>query len=99
MGVEVPGGTPVLSFTLGHGDDPYQVAWEGGFRVLRPLSAAGTVEDLTVTLQVAEHRRPVTPRGPQRVRTTLRPGELAGHPVVRQRLAAYGLVVSSQRAA
>lgn len=94
MGVEVPGGTPVLSFTLGHGDDPYQVAWESGYRVLRPLSASGTVEDLAVTLQVAEHHRPVTPRGPQRVRSNLRPGELSGRPVVRQRLAAYGLVVS-----
>ena len=96
IGVEVPGGTPVLAFTLGHGEDPYQVAWEGGYRVLRPLSAAGTVEDLTVTLQLAEHGRPVTPRGPQRVRTTLRPGEMSGRPVVRQRLAAYGLVVSDR---
>lgn len=96
LGVELPGGTPVLSFTLGHGEDPYQVAWESGYRVLRPLSAAGTVEDLTVTLQVLPHRRPVTPRGPQRVRTTLRPGEMVGRPVVRQRLAAYALVVSER---
>ena len=94
--MELPGGTPVLSFTLGHGEDPYQVAWENGYRVLRPLSASGTVEDLTVTLQVVPHRRPVTPRGPQRVRTTLRPGEAAGRPVVRQRLAAYALVVSER---
>lgn len=96
MGVEVPGGPPVLSFTLGHGEDPYQVAWERGYRVVRPLSASGTVEDLAVTLQVSEHGRPVTPRGPQRIRTTLRPGEANRTPVVRQRLAAYALVVSSR---
>ena len=94
--MELPGGTPVLSFTLGHGEDPYQVVWESGYRVLRPLSASGTVEDLAVTLQVVPHRRPVTPRGPQRVRTTLRPCEDATDPVVRQRLAAYALVVSER---
>ncbi|MFP5416218.1 MAG: NUDIX hydrolase [Actinomycetes bacterium] len=96
MGVEVPGGAPVLSFTLGHGDDPYQVAWEAGYRVVRPLSASGAVEDLAVTLQVAWHGRPVTPRGPQRIRTTLRPHEVDCEPVVRQRLAAYALVVSER---
>lgn len=96
MGVEVPGGSPVLSFALGHGEDPYQTVWERGFKVVRPLSATGTVEDLTVTLQVSQHRRPIVPRGPQRIRTTLRPEERHGRPVVRQRLAAYALVVSSR---
>ena len=59
IGVEVPGGPPALSFALGHGEDPYQVVWEQGYKVTRPLSATGTVEDLTVTLQVAEHHRPM----------------------------------------
>ena len=72
IGVEVPGGPPALSFALGHGEDPYQVVWEQGYKVTRPLSATGTVEDLTVTLQVAEHHRPIVPRGPQRIRSTLR---------------------------
>ena len=63
IGVEVPGGPPALSFALGHGEDPYQVVWEQGYKVTRPLSATGTVEDLTVTLQVAEHHRPIVPRG------------------------------------
>ncbi len=96
IGVEVPGGSPVLSFALGHGEDPYQVAWEGGYRVLRPLSATGTVEDLTVTLHVCEHGRPIVPRGPQRIRSTLRGDEPACEPVIRQRLAAYALVVSER---
>lgn len=96
VGVEVPGGAAVLSFTLGHGDDPYQRSWEGGYRVLRPLSATGTVEDLTVTLQVAAHRRRVVPRGPQRTRSTLRGRQVRRTPVIRQRLAAYALVVSER---
>lgn len=95
IGVEVPGGSPVLAFSLGHGEDPYQVAWEANYRVVRPLSATGTVEDLTVTLQVCEHGRPIVPRGPQRIRSTLRSGETC-EPVIRQRLAAYALVVSER---
>lgn len=96
VGVEVPGAGPAWATTLGHGQDPYQVAWEEGFKVLRPLSASGTVEHLTVTLQVCPHRRPIVPRGPQRTRSTLRGDEPDTPPVVRQRLAAYGIVVSSR---
>lgn len=96
VGVEVPGGSPVLTATLGHGQDPHQLVWEGGYRVVRPLSATGTVHDLTVTLQVAAHHRPITPRGPQRTRTTLRADEQIAPPVIRQRLAAYGIVVSDR---
>lgn len=97
VGVEVGGGSPLFSCTLGHGDDPHQLAWEQGFRVIRPLSATGTVEDLTVTMQVSRHGRAITPRGPQRIRSMLR-GSGAGRPapVRRQRLASYGLVVSSR---
>ncbi|MFT3877033.1 MAG: NUDIX domain-containing protein [Propioniciclava sp.] len=96
VGVEIPGGAPALSFTLGHGEDPYQVAWEAGYRVLRPLSASGTLEDLVVTLLITRHGRRIVPRGPQRVRNSLRPGLDVGEPVVRQRLAAYALVVSDR---
>lgn len=95
MGVEVPGGRPVWSFTLGHGEDPHQVAWERGYRVLRPLSASGTTEDLVVTLLVTRHGRRIVPRGPQRARTTVR-GQLVGEPVVRQRVAAYAMVLSAR---
>ena len=94
--MRIPGGAPELSFTLGHGDDPYQVAWEKGYRVLRPLSASGTLEDLVVILQITPHGRRIVPRGPQRVRSGLRPGMPACEPVVRQRLAAYALVVSER---
>ena len=42
VGVEAGGRTPVLGFPLAHGDDPYQVLWERGYRVIRPLSVSGT---------------------------------------------------------
>lgn len=97
VGVEVGGGSPLFSCALGHGDDPHQLAWEQGFRVIRPLSATGTVEDLVVTLQVNRHGREVTPRGPQRIRTMLRgPASSQPTPVQRQRLASYALVVSGR---
>lgn len=96
VGVEVGGAAPLFSFPLRHGDDPHQVAWEHGFRVLRPLSVSGTDADMTVTLQVTRHRRPVTPRGPQRTRLTGSAEALDATPVVRQRLAAYAIVLSSR---
>ncbi|MFV0451061.1 MAG: NUDIX hydrolase [Propioniciclava sp.] len=96
VGVEVPGAGPAWSATLAHGQDPYQLAWEEGFKVLRPLSASGTVDHLTVTLQVCPHRRAVLPRGPQRTRSTLRGDEVNVSPVVRQRLAAYGIMISER---
>ena len=97
VGVEVGGGSPVYAHTLGHGEDPHQRAWEDGYKVVRPLSATGTVDDLVVTLQVTPHGRLVTPRGPQRTRTMIRGLRLGDpDPVTRQRVAAYALVVSDR---
>lgn len=96
VGVEVGGGSPLFSCRLGHGDDPHQMAWERGFKVVRPLSATGTIDDMVVTLQVCRHGRTVTPRGPQRIRTMLRGSASGETPVRRQRLASYGVVVSSR---
>ena len=45
VGVEVGGGSPVFAYTLGHGEDPHQRAWEDGYKIIRPLSATGTIED------------------------------------------------------
>lgn len=42
VGVQVGGGSPLVAFTLAHGEDPHQVLWERGYRVIRPLSASGT---------------------------------------------------------
>lgn len=94
VGVEVGGAAPLFAFTLGHGEDPHQVTWERGYKVVRPLSASGTVDDLVVTLQVTRHRRPIVPRGPQRTRTLVPDGRSVESAVPRQRLAAYSLVIS-----
>lgn len=96
VGVEVGGGAPLLAYTLGHGQDPHQVCWERGYKVVRPLSASGTDDDLVVTLQVTPHRRPVVPRGPQKIRSLAHDRHADVRPVVRQRLAAYSLVISER---
>ncbi len=96
VGVEVGGASSLFSFVLGHGEDPHQAVWERGYKVIRPLSASGTKDDLVVTLQVTPHRKPVTPRGPQRTRTVIPDDCPPGVPVPRQRLAAYSLVVSDR---
>lgn len=96
VGVEVGGGSALFSYDLGHGDDPHQLAWEQGYRVIRPLSATGTRDDLVVTLQVTRHGRPVQPRGPQRTRSMIRGMHLDDEPVRRQRIAAYALVLSDR---
>ena len=50
IGVEMPGGSPVFTGTLGHGADPHRLAWEKGYRIVRPLSATGGAPDLTLTV-------------------------------------------------
>lgn len=97
VGVEVGGGAPVFSYALGHGEDPHQLAWEQGYKVIRPLSATRHGDDLVVTLQVTPHGRRVSPRGPQRTRTLIPGPRLQDRaPVVRQRVAAYALVLSDR---
>lgn len=97
VGVEVGGAAPLFSYHLAHGEDPHQRAWELGYRIIRPLSATGTRDDLIVTLQVTRHGRRVVPRGPQRARTLAKSELLAREePLARQRLAAYALVVSER---
>lgn len=96
IGVEVAGGAPVFSRVLLHGADPHRLAWERGYRIIRPLSVTGRAPDLTLTLQVARHGRRVNHRVFQRTRS-MDPGlELSDDiiPIVRQRLAAYAIVLS-----
>ena len=97
IGVEVGGGTPVFDRVLPHGADPHRLAWEKGYRIIRPLSVNGTLPSLTLTLQVARHGRRVSYRGLQRTRS-MDPGlDLDGVlPVVRQRVAAYAIVLSAR---
>lgn len=83
---------------LAHGADPHRLAWELGYRIVRPLSATGQGDDLTFTVQVSAHGRKVSERGPQRRRSLdpdLSDTEI-GEPLVRQRLAAYAIVLSER---
>lgn len=98
VGVVVAGGSSVFVRSLQHGADPHRLAWELGYRIVRPLSATGHGDDLTFTVQVSAHGRKVSERGPQRRRALdrgLTEAEI-GAPVVRQRLAAYAIVLSER---
>jgi 8-oxo-dGTP diphosphatase len=97
IGVEMPGGSPVFTGTLGHGADPHRLAWEKGYRIVRPLSATGGAPDLTLTVQVGRHGRNSVLTAPKT--RAMEPDLDLGveaPPVVRQRLAAYGIVLSSR---
>lgn len=97
IGVEVPGGSPVFTGTLLHGADPHRLAWEKGYRIVRPLSATGGAPDLTLTVQVGRHGRSSVLASPK-TRSMDPDLDLAAEaaPVVRQRLAAYGIVLSAR---
>lgn len=98
IGVEVAGGSPVFSRTLPHGVEPHRLVWERGYRMVRPLSISGRAPDLSLTIQVSRHGRRVHPRVPPRTRS-MDPGlELTQDitPIVRQRLAAYTIALSSR---
>jgi 8-oxo-dGTP diphosphatase len=98
VGVAVAGGAPLFARPLEHGADPHRLAWELGFRIVRPLSATGIGKDLTFTVQVSAHGRKVATRGPQRTRA-IDPGLRASDihdPVRRQRIAAYAIVLSER---
>lgn len=95
IGVEVAGGLPVLNDDLGHGADPHRLVWESGYRIVRLLSVAGAAPDVTLTVQVARHgRSPELPTA--KPRSLDFSDEPATSPIVRQRLAAYGLVLSER---
>jgi ADP-ribose pyrophosphatase len=95
IGVEVAGGLPVLNEDLGHGADPHRLIWESGFRIVRLLSATGAAPEVTLTVQVARHGRSAElPAAKPRALDFA--DEADESPIVRQRLAAYGLVLSDR---
>jgi 8-oxo-dGTP diphosphatase len=95
IGVEVAGGLPVINADLGHGTDPHRLVWESGFRIVRLLSATGSAPDVTLTAQVARHGRSAELPA-AKPRSLDYADEPAEAPVVRQRLAAYGVVLSER---
>ena len=98
IGVEVAGGAPVFSRTLPHGVEPHRLVWERGYRMIRPLSISGRAPDLSLTIQVARHGRRINPRVAPRTRSMDPDLELTDDvtPIVRQRLAAYTIALSSR---
>lgn len=93
----MPGGPPVFTGTLPHGADPHRLAWEKGYRIVRPLSASGGAPELTLTVQVGRHGRSSVLQAPKT--RSMDPDldlALESPPVVRQRLAAYGIVLSER---
>lgn len=97
IGVEAAGAAPVFTGALPHGADPHRLAWELGYRIVRPLSATGSAPDLTLTVQVGRHGRSSELQAPRT--RSIDPGlDLATEaaPIVRQRLAAYGIVLSGR---
>lgn len=97
IGVEVAGGPPVFTGPLPHGADPHRLAWELGYRIVRPLSATGSAPNLTLTVQVGRHGRSSEVQEPKT--RSIDPDldlSVEPEPVVRQRLAAYGIVLSSR---
>jgi 8-oxo-dGTP diphosphatase len=97
IGVRVAGGPPVFSATLPHGADPYRLAWQRGYRIIRPLSTTGRFPELTLTVQVGTHdrTRSLPPARPRAIDAGL---EIAAgnEPIQRQRVAAYGIVLSER---
>ena len=92
-----PGSPPVFDAALGHGVDPALLTHDQGYVLVRPLEAVRE-EDLELRLRVLV--RPLAgeprPRQPPRGRDAglaLAPG---ARPEVRQRFAAYAVVVSER---
>lgn len=93
-----PSGEPQVRLLLGHGVDPYLAVWERGFELTRTLRAQrGGDGDLTLTVQVRRHRR-AGGAPSRRTRGHDRGLRLADgeSPVVRQRVAAYAIALSSE---
>lgn len=97
IGVEMPGGNPVFSESLPHGGDPHRLAWQHGYRLIRPLSVTGRSPELTLTVQVGRHGRSAE-LPPARTRSIDPDLDLSREPepLVRQRIAAYGIVLSDR---
>lgn len=88
----------VYRHLLGHGEDPYRAARERGWEIQRVLYAHRRRDELELELLVTPAGPDDPPLRPARVRgmdldLDVAPGEC---PVVRQRVAAYGIVLSER---
>lgn len=96
-GVEAAGSPPAFVVDLPHGTDPYRLIWKQGFEVIRLLSATGHAPGITITVQVRPHLRDRR-LPPVHVRSVDADLDLATapEPIQRQRIAAYGIVLSER---
>lgn len=93
IGVEVAGGPQVVSFLVPHGIDPRVLLFERGWSLRRWLSATTTAEDVVLmTAQVA----PVRDGMIAPVNRTRSTGRHLSPTVVKQRVAAYAIALSTR---
>lgn len=93
---ETDDGTTAFSTPLDHGADPDRLAFDQGFRALRPLAAMWQGPHLALRLQVrrlAGEPRP-EPLPPRTDAGLISAGDVV--PVTRQRVAAYAVVLSER---
>jgi 8-oxo-dGTP pyrophosphatase MutT (NUDIX family) len=97
VGVAAPGAAELLRFEVAHGEDPKLTIWQRGYRVVRMLSARLADSQIVVTVQLARHtadsKLPKHRTGPTVWAEDIRDDEV---PQIRQRPAAYGIIVSSR---
>lgn len=89
--VATEGGAPLFSSALGHGEDPYLMVWQHGLTLTRTLAAENHQDEIVLTVQGA----PTLHRPVHRRRRRLRPTGTQ-QPDRRQRIAAYGIVLSDR---
>lgn len=95
-GIEAVGKKSVFTLPLTHGLDPYQLAWSKGYRIIKPLSVSGSAPDLDIAFHVAPHyedRNSWLVKKPRLVDVTEVEAATAQ---IRQRIAAYALVISEK---
>lgn len=94
VGVPSPVCSPVVQFTIEHGQHPAEALFSEGFVALRPLSAQLQREELVFTYVVRGVTR--ADRAPRRRHIVHEEPTAAEVPAVRQRVGAYAIVLSER---
>lgn len=95
-GVTAVGKKSVFTLPLAHGVNPDQLVWKQGYRIIRPLSVSGFAPDLNITFQVIPHHQECDSWVVQKPRLVNVTEAEAAKATVRQRVAAYALVISEK---
>lgn len=81
---------------LAHGEDPYRAALERGYVIQRAYSSYRTADDIVLELIVADLAEDARGCVPSRHRTDYSNPTESNQPVIRQRVAAYTIVLSER---